>query len=144
MRNELPYIDTHTVTVAAASEEAFDAVARTIPRAGSSGPLSLYARLIGCEHGKPFSVAASRRPTELVLAGRHRFSRYELVFQFAPRGAATTVVSATTHAAFPGLGGRLYRAAVIGSGGHRIAMRAMLADLRRRAERDSRSGAAAR
>jgi hypothetical protein len=144
MPSELPYIDTHTVTVAAATEEAFDAVARTIPRAGSSGPFSLYARLIGCEHGKPFSIAESRRPTQLVLTGRHRFSRYELAFQFAPHGPASTVVSATTHASFPGVGGQLYRAAVIGSGGHRLAMRRMLADLRRRTERDSRSHAADR
>jgi hypothetical protein len=144
MPNELPYIDTHTVTVAAASEEAFDAVAQTIPRAGSRGPFSVYARLVGAEGGKAFSVAASERPVELVLTGRHRFSRYELAFQFAPRGPASTVVSATTRAAFPGVGGRLYRAAVIGSGGHRLAMHAMLAGLKRRAERGSHSDRAGR
>lgn len=140
----LPYIDTHTVTVAAASAKTFDAVAGAMPRAGSRGPFALYARLIGCEGGRPFSIAQSRRPSELVLAGRHRFSRYELAFQFAADGPAATVVSATTRAAFPGFGGRLYRAAVIGSGGHRIAMRAMLADLKRRAERGSRSDRADR
>ena len=142
MRSELPYIDTHTVTVAAAAEAAFDAVAHTIPRAGSRGAFSLYARLVGCEDGKPFVVAESRRPAELVLTGRHRFSRYQLAFQFVPDGPSRTVLSAATRAEFPGLGGRLYRAAVIGSGGHRLAMRAMLAELRRRAERGSRSGPA--
>ena len=144
MPSELPYIDTHTVTVAAASEEAFDVVAGTMPRAGSRGPFSVYARLVGCEGGKPFSVAASERPAELVLTGRHRFSRYELAFEFAPRGSGATVVSATTHAAFPGIGGRLYRAAVIGSGGHRLAMQAMLAGIKRRAERGSRADRAGR
>jgi hypothetical protein len=144
MSRELPYIDTHTVTVAATAESAFDAVARTIPRIGSRGPFSVYARMVGCEDGKPFAVAESRRPAELVLTGRHRFSRYELAFAFAPDGPSRTVVRASTRAAFPGAGGRLYRAAVIGSGGHRLAMRAMLADLRRRAERGSGSGPAAR
>jgi hypothetical protein len=144
MPNELPYIDTHTVTVAAASEEAFDAVAGTMPRAGSRGPFSAYARLVGCEDGKPFSVTESRRPAELVLTGQHRFSRYELAFQFAPDGPGSTVVTATTRAAFPGLGGRLYRAAVIGSGGHRVAMHAMLAGLKRRTERGSHSDPAGR
>lgn len=144
MSRELPYIDTHTVTVAASPEAAFDAVVRTLPRAGARGPASVYARMVGCEDGKPFAIAASRRPAELVLTGRHRFSRYELAFQFAPDGPSRSVVRATTRAAFPGVGGRLYRAAVIGSGGHRLAMRALLADLRRRAERGSRSDPAAR
>lgn len=139
MPNELPYVDTHTVTVAAAGGQAFDAVAASIPRAGSRGPLSFYARLIGCEGGKPFSVTGSERPVELVLTGRHRFSQYELAFQFVPGGPGSTVISATTHAAFPGIGGRLYRAAVIGTGGHRLAMRAMLTALKRRAERGSRA-----
>ncbi len=144
MPSELPYVDTHTVTVAAPGEDAFDAVAGSIPRAGDRGPLSFYARLIGCEGGKPFSVAGSERPTELVLTGRHMFSRYELAFRFVPGGTGSTVISAITHAAFPGIGGRLYRAAVIGSGGHRLAMQAMLAGVKRRAERGSRSGRAVR
>jgi len=144
MPSDLPYVDTRTVTVAAASEQAFDTVAGSIPRAGSRGPLLFYARVIGCEDGQPFSVAVTHRPAELVLTGRHRFSRYELAFQFVPAGPGSTVISAITHAAFPGIGGRLYRAAVIGSGGHRFAMRAMLAGLKRRAEQGSRSDRAGR
>jgi len=36
------------------------------------------------------------------------------------------VLRARTEAAFPGLLGRLYRAAVIGSGGHRLVARRLL------------------
>ncbi len=57
MSRELPYIDTHTVTVAASPEAAFDAVVRTLPRAGARGPASVYARMVGCEDGKPFAIA---------------------------------------------------------------------------------------
>jgi hypothetical protein len=38
---------------------------------------------------------------------------------------------ARTQAAFPGLRGRLYRAAVIGSGGHRIITRRLLRQVAR-------------
>jgi hypothetical protein len=38
---------------------------------------------------------------------------------------------AETHAAFPGLLGRLYRAAVIGSGGHRLVTRRLLRQIAR-------------
>ena len=38
---------------------------------------------------------------------------------------------ARTHAAFPGILGRLYRAAVIGSGGHRLMTRRLLRQVAR-------------
>jgi hypothetical protein len=45
-----------------------------------------------------------------------------------------TRLSARTDAAFPGIHGRAYRAAVIGSGGHRRVMERMLRSIRRAAE----------
>ena len=43
-----------------------------------------------------------------------------------------TRVRALTHAVFPGVHGRLYRAAVIGSRGHVVAVRLVLRALERR------------
>jgi len=56
----------------------------------------------------------------LAFRGRHRFSRYALTF-ILDGGC----LRARTHAAFPGVLGRLYRAAVIGSGAHRLVTRRM-------------------
>jgi len=70
----------------------------------------------------------------LALSGRHRFSYYELRFELEQYPAGGTRVRATTLAAFPGLKGQLYRMAVIGTRGHRIAIGRLLAVIARRAE----------
>ena len=79
-----------------------------------------------------FRIVVAERPGRLVLAGRHRFSRYGIVFgvEAAPGG---TRLRAETRADFPGLHGRLYRLAVITSGAHRIAVRRMLGTIARAA-----------
>ena len=66
---------------------------------------------------------------QLRLAGRHRFSRYQLVFGLSD-DADGTLLSARTYADFPGLHGRVYRALVIGSGAHVLAVRHMLRSVR--------------
>ena len=63
--------------------------------------------------GEPRRCRAER----LVLTGRHRFSRYALVFELEPLGEHT-VLKALTYAVFPGLHGRVYRLLVIGSRAH--------------------------
>ena len=65
-------------------------------------------------------------PERLALKGRHPFSVYKLVFELADEGCGHTRLSALTWAAFPGVAGKVYRALVIGSGGHRIVVRRML------------------
>ncbi len=50
---------------------------------------------------------------------------YKLIFLLSDADGGTRV-AAQTWAAFPGLKGRIYRALVIGSGGHRIVVRRML------------------
>ena len=72
-----------------------------------------------------FGVAESRKPSRLVLAGHHRFARYELAFDVGTDGGHTTL-RARTFARFPGVLGFFYRAVVIGSGGHAIVVRRML------------------
>jgi hypothetical protein len=66
-----------------------------------------------------FAVASAQRPQRLELRGRHRFASYApLVFVIEPGR-----VRAQTFAVSPGIRGRLYRALVIGSGGHGVATR---------------------
>jgi hypothetical protein len=67
----------------------------------------------------------------LGLSGRHRFSRYLLVFQLADAGDGTTAVSARTFADFPGVHGRVYQTLVIGSRAHVLAVRSMLRSIGR-------------
>lgn len=143
--SELPFIDSHAVAINAPPEVIWDATGAML--AGLGGPAGPpFARLLGCtdtDHpdsagGLPdstvgFHVAHAEWPATIVLEGRHRFSRYELRFEIESGGK----LRAYTRAAFPGLTGTAYRAAVIGTGAHRVAMRRMLAGIRRRAERSS-------
>ncbi len=76
-----------------------------------------------------FRVTEAEPGRRLVLRGRHRFAIYELALLYNG-----TQLSAQTHAAFPGLKGRLYRALVIGSGGHTLITRFLLRRVARRAE----------
>jgi hypothetical protein len=129
-----PYIDAHEAASTASAEALYAAVWRVL-QAGFSGPgPAAYGRIIGCEprtaHATPepvvgastlvgFAVTEAQAPTRLVLSGRHRCSRYRLTFEVEARGSGS-MVRATTRAAFPGLLGRLYRSAVIGTRLHRL------------------------
>jgi hypothetical protein len=137
----LPYIDDHEVTVEAPPERVWDALARmlvgargpvmaagvhllgTHPR-GFSGPLAANSTIPG------FRVAVCAPFETLALEGSHRFSTYALTFRLVA-GGATTTLHAESRAAFPGLHGRLYRALVIRSGAHGVAVHAMLERVRR-------------
>jgi hypothetical protein len=79
-----------------------------------------------------FAVAEADAPQRLALRGRHRFSRYALTFELDPAGETGCTLRARTWAEFPGLAGRVYRALVIGSGGHRLVVRRLLRDIARR------------
>lgn len=108
---------------------------------GELGAGAWFAGMLGCEPaaGTPefeglegqaipgFRVIESEPGRLLVLAGSHRFSRYRLTFVLDDG-----LLRARTHAAFPGLRGRAYRAAVIGSGAHRLVTRRMLRQVARR------------
>ena len=141
----LPYIDTITVPVAAPPDvvwpvllETFGAPLRAVP--GRLGALLLGARPApdtasapGLEGLRGFGVREVDAPRRLLLAGRHRFSDYTLRFGLAPTPAGTEL-SAETHAAFPGVTGALYRAAVIRSHAHALLVGRILQRVRRRAE----------
>lgn len=129
----LPRVDEHRIGVRAPPARAWEAIARLARRLRRSAPAAFVA-LWRLEPASGFEVAEEDPPRRLVLRGRHRFARYELAFAVESGGDGGAVVSARTLAAFPGMAGALYRAAVIGSGGHRIAVRRMLARIAREAE----------
>lgn len=85
-----------------------------------------------------FVLDEADAPRRFVAKGQHWFSRYRLTFELKDMGGGRTELTAISHGAFPGLHGRIYRALVIGSGGHRIIVRDML----RRIAGNAEAGAA--
>jgi hypothetical protein len=129
----LPFIDEHRTHVDATAERTWDAVVRLARgRLGRPAPCAFVA-LWRLEPVSGFAVAEETAPRHLALRGHHRFSRYELAFDIEP-GPDGVTLSARTSAVFPGIAGRAYRAAVIGSGGHGIVVRRMLAQIARAAQ----------
>lgn len=138
--DNLPFVDEHSEPIDASPGAVWDALVQVVRRA-MTGSTHLV-RTLGCqpERGTPtfegrtgdtvpgFEVVASEPGRRLELRGRHRFSRYSLAFLF--EGGR---LRARTHAAFPGILGRIYRAAVIGSGGHAIVTRRILRQVARAA-----------
>jgi hypothetical protein len=152
---ELPFVDVHSLTIDATPERAWEAVAQVMrgwaggaPPRRSAQAGALLARLLGCADFEPprpgpglpeaivgFHVAQAELPSLIALAGEHRFSRYALSFRIERTGESRCVVKAETRAAFPGRAGRIYRAAVIGTGAHVIVVRRLLSSIKHRAER---------
>jgi hypothetical protein len=88
-----------------------------------------------------FRVDRAERPRVLALEGRHRFARYRLTFQIDDLGGGRSRLTATSDADFPGAAGRVYRALVIGTRGHVVAVRRMLATIARHAVRSGATSA---
>lgn len=146
---ELPHVDEHETTVAAPADDVWAALVEAIDGGFSGRGAAGYARLVGCTETtasgpRPlgegstipgFRVAAAVPSQELTLHGRHRFSEYALTFRLDALDAGRTRLRAESRAAFPGLHGAAYRLLVIGTGGHALGVRRLLAGIRRRAER---------
>ncbi len=145
----LPFIDEHSVIVAAGTESVWIALSRVVDRSFSGTGKALFAHVLGCADlsssdedtlargaTRPgFHVSAAIPGRELSLEGRHRFSRYALSFHIQELDSDRTRLSAETRARFPGLHGRSYRALIIGTGGHVLVVHHMLAAVKRAAER---------
>ena len=130
---QLPFVDEHVQRIDAPAGAVWTALLRVLHR--QMGGSARLARVVACDPaqgtaeftGRPgeavpgFRVAEAEPGRRMVLRGRHRFAEYTLTFVL--EGGA---LRARTHAAFPGIHGWLYRAAVIGSGGHRIVTRRLL------------------
>jgi hypothetical protein len=139
----LPRVDEHSVLVRAAAPVVWAALGASMP---GSRPSAWYAVAVGAadrrRSGDPlitgatlpgFSVREAVPGRRLVLTGRHRFSDYALVFTLDDRDGGTRL-AAESRARFPGTGGRVYRALVIGSGAHRLLVRRWLRRIRSAAE----------
>jgi hypothetical protein len=161
----LPYIDEHSIAVGATRERAWRALCDTLRTSLSRAAPAPLARAwqlqppraSGDWRATPrvgdsltgFTVAELQPCERLELRGRHRFSRYALVFELDAadgdrdrdgdggggeegEGEGCTL-RAQTYAAFPGIAGRAYRALVIGSHGHELVVRRLLRGVARRA-----------
>lgn len=148
MRQDLlPHIDEHAVDVRASADAVWAALIVTIGSSFSGAGGRQFARLLGCDPKEisgwsspapgssipGFTVAAMERPVLIVLSGRHRFSEYVLIFRIDDIDGVIRC-RAESRARFPGRRGRLYRNAVIGSGGHQLLVRRMLRSIKGRAE----------
>ena len=138
MLEPLPYIDEHSERVDAQADAVWAELLKTLRR--QTGGSASIARILGCDPavgtaefaGRPgetvpgFRVIESEPGRRLALRGRHRFSSYALTFVLDGDH-----LRAQTHAVFPGVLGQLYRAAVIGTGAHRLATRRLLRQVAR-------------
>ncbi|MGW0625457.1 hypothetical protein [Streptomyces sp. NPDC002758] len=141
----LPYVDEHTLLVAAGTDTVWRATVEVLERTSTRPGAVRYARLVGCADRtasglRPlavgstvpgFRVLAAEPGRELVLVGRHRFSSYALIVRLEQEGPGRSRLRAETRAVFPGASGGLYRRLVIGTGGHAAGMRRLLAAVAR-------------
>jgi hypothetical protein len=132
--DDLPFVDEHSVEVAASLDRVWAALQSTVHHRLVTDRGSWFTRLLGASPASGFGVAERVPGERIVLTGRHRFSRYRLVFSLVATSPATTRLSATTYAAFPGPQGAAYRFVVIGLGPHVLATRRMLTSVAARAE----------
>ncbi len=128
--SELPHIDDHELRIDAPADVVYPVLREYVDSIGAKEERVL-ALLLGTDPPSGFEVV-EEVPGRLVrLAGRHRFSRYQLLFELddVPGG---TILRARSYGEFPGLRGRVYRAAVIGTHGHVLATRHLLKQVQRR------------
>ncbi|MFI1222603.1 MULTISPECIES: hypothetical protein [unclassified Streptomyces] len=150
---DLPFVDEHSVLVKASAAAVWRALSRAYGGGGSMASVTgVYGHLVAADPrrsaGEPlaegstlpgFAVAESVPERLVRFAGRHRYSRYALVFALAERPGGT-LLSARTYATFPGVTGRAYGRLVIGSGAHAALLTRQLYAVRRRAEADASAG----
>ncbi|MFY9914416.1 MAG: hypothetical protein WAK18_07115 [Nocardioidaceae bacterium] len=128
---EPAFVDEHRISIPAARDNVWTALHRYVDSSlvrNKSQPLVL---LLGTRPPAGFELSQEIPEEQLSLTGRHRFSRYRLTFELADLATGDTMVTARTYADFPGPHGRVYRAVVMGSGAHVVAVRAMLRSIRR-------------
>lgn len=147
---KLPFVDRHCVEVAAGADDTWRSLLEILPSLFAGRGKEAFARALGCEErgvtgpspiaeGSTFPgfrvVRAS--PPRLVAEGRHRFSSYALTFNVEEDGEGARIC-AETRASFPGVKGGVYRALVIGTGAHVVAVRRILRAIKQRIETSPR------
>ena len=150
---KLPPIDEHEIEVDAPAEATWAALFPTLEEAFDTKFGRRYSERLGAVdtdcHGDlhhpggtlpGFIVSRSIAPVMLALLGQHRFSRYAVVFRIDLLPGQRSRVRLETRAQFDGAKGKLYKAGVIGTGGHAIVVRRLLRSIKRRAERSVNGG----
>jgi hypothetical protein len=128
---QLPYLDEHETVVLAPPDAVWAALRTYADKSlgfGAGNPLAL---ILGTQPRMGFEATHEVPMRELRMAGRHRFSRYALVFELAQDVGGQTTLKARSYAEFPGLHGRMYRALVVGTRAHVVATRHILGSVRR-------------
>ena len=126
----LPFVDEHRTTIEAPRELIWPRLREYVDRMLAANERGVFARLLGADPPAGFEVSEEVPGEQVVLSGRHRFSRYALVLEIDPSGEQT-VLRARTFAAFPGPHGRVYRLLVISSRAHVVATRRILESIRK-------------
>ncbi|WP_338757947.1 hypothetical protein V7968_25070 [Nocardia vulneris] len=112
----LSYIDEHARSIAANRDRVWQALLKVVCK-DPADPATVPTG---------FVLDVAEAPSKLALSGQHWFARYALIFELDEQDANRTRIRARSLANFPGLHGKIYRALVIGSGGHRLVMRQVL------------------
>lgn len=133
VKTELPYIDEHAIRVAEPRDRVWTALNRYVESSLAGAERSPLTKILGTEPRGGFEIAEAVPVERLALVGRHRFSRYRLVFELADADGGTQL-RAQTYAVFPGIHGRAYRALVIGTRLHVVATNHLLRSVRRLSE----------
>jgi len=127
----LPYVDEHTIRIAASRELVWTALQRYVATSLCTAEGNPLVRLLGTEPRAGFEVSESAPTESLSLVGRHRFARYMLAFELTDAPVGSTQLRAQTYAAFPGVRGCVYRVLVIGTRAHVVATNHVLRSIRR-------------
>lgn len=143
----LPPVNEIAIEIAADPVRTWEALIATMPRLLDTRRSRRLAPLLGCSHteakGEPsvigatlpgFLVARSVRPGLLALQGRHRYSRYALVFVIDDLGHGRSRLTAETRAEYPGRAGALFHALLVRNRGQLTAVHRILGAVRKRAE----------
>jgi hypothetical protein len=128
---ELPYVDEHWIRIAAPRDQVWSTLRRYVDSTLGVGAHSPLTWILGTEPRAGFAIEREVPRQQLSLAGRHRFSRYRLVFDLSDAADGETRLSARTYAEFPGHRGRVYRSLVIGTKAHVVATKQILRSIRR-------------
>ncbi len=99
------FVDEHRIRIAAPRDRVWGALRRYVDASLAKERDNPLIRLLGTEPRSGFAVSREVPVTQLGLSGRHRFSRYLLVFELGDAGDEKTAVSARTFADFPGVHG---------------------------------------
>lgn len=127
----LSYIDEHAIRIDAPRGRVWEGLQGYVDAFLRSAEHSALGGLLGAHPRAGFAVDGVEPEHRLSLAGQHRFSRYDLVFELGETRDGSTQLRAQTYADFPGLRGRLYRALVIGTRGHVLATNHILRSVKR-------------